>query len=305
MKKWGLIIVVVLLVTVACIYIFIPATLTIARVVPASCKSAAVAAVISKDSGWARWLPAGERGFQYHVAAVYYNGVDIGILTPQQRELSSRLNIIPIGKQDSSLLQWACQLPAGMNPIGRVRRYAEAKEIAGNMQDVLNKLSVFLGKKENVYGTPIRESSTTDTFLVVTKSAYPAYPSTGDVYNLLDKLKGYIANKGAREAGYPMMNVTRSEDKKAPFHLMVALPIDRPLGGEGSISFMRLVPGRYLVTEVSGGEASIHRALDGLQRYITDYQRTVMAIPFQSLITDRSKQPDTSQWKTRIYYPIF
>src|SRR5579872_5519229 len=131
MKKWSLIIGIVLLVAVACIYIFIPETLTIARVVPASCKSDAVATVISKDSGWARWLPAGERerGFQYHVAAVYYNSVDIGILTPQQRELSSRLNIIPIGKQDSSLLHWECQLPAGINPIGRVRRYAEAKEI--------------------------------------------------------------------------------------------------------------------------------------------------------------------------------
>jgi len=201
MKKWGLIIVAVLLVTVACIYIFIPATLTIARVVPVQCKSNGAFAVISADSSAARWLPAGERGFQYHVAAVYYNGVDIGILTPQQRELSSRLSIIPIGKQDSSLLHWECQFPAGINPIGRVRRYVEAKEIAGNMQDVLNKLRVFLGKKENVYGTAIRESSTTDTFLVVTRSVYPAYPSTGDVYNLLDKLKGYIANRGAREAG--------------------------------------------------------------------------------------------------------
>jgi hypothetical protein len=305
MKKWGLFIIVVLLLAVACIYLFIPSTLTIAKVVPARCRSSAVFSVIGGDSGRGRWLPVGDGGFQYHVAAVYYNGVDISILTPQRRELISRLSIIPIGKQDSSLLHWECQLPAGVNPIGRVRRYAEAKEIAGNMKDVLNKLSDFLGKKENIYGTAIRESSTTDTFLVVTKSVYPVYPSTRDVYDLLDKLKGYIEHKGAREAGYPMMNVTKSGDLKAPFHLMVAIPIDRPLGGEGSISFMRLVPGKYLVTEVSGGETSIHRALDGLQRYITDYQRTVMAIPFQSLITDRSRQPDTSQWKTRIYYPIF
>jgi hypothetical protein len=29
-----------------------------------------------------------------------------------------------------------------------------------------------------------------------------------------------------------------------------------------------------------------------------------MAIPFQSLVTDRSKQPDTTKWITNIYTPV-
>jgi len=67
---------------------------------------------------------------------------------------------------------------------------------------------------------------------------------------------------------------------------------------------MRLVPGKYLTTEVTGGPGSVAAALSGLKDYIRDYQRTIMAIPFQSLVTDRMQVTDTTRWVTRIYYPI-
>jgi hypothetical protein len=37
---------------------------------------------------------------------------------------------------------------------------------------------------------------------------------------------------------------------------------------------------------------------------VQDHQRVAPAIPFQSLVTDRTKQPDTSKWVTRLYWPI-
>jgi hypothetical protein len=42
-----------------------------------------------------------------------------------------------------------------------------------------------------------------------------------------------------------------------------------------------------------------------MKNYISDYQRTVMAIPFQSLVTDRRKEADTTKWLTKLYFPIF
>jgi hypothetical protein len=62
--------------------------------------------------------------------------------------------------------------------------------------------------------------------------------------------------------------------------------------------------GNILITEVKGGPASIKKAFNEMETYITDYRRTAPAIPFQSLITDRSKEPDTSKWVTKIYYPV-
>jgi hypothetical protein len=45
--------------------------------------------------------------------------------------------------------------------------------------------------------------------------------------------------------------------------------------------------------------------LHQIQLYIQDYHRTLMALPFQQLITDRSAEPDTTRWITDIYVPLF
>jgi len=84
----------------------------------------------------------------------------------------------------------------------------------------------------------------------------------------------------------------------------LAIPVSGVIGGKGDISFTRLVPGRYLITDVKGGPATVDRALGALKDYIRDHQRTVMAIPFQSLITNRMQEPDSSKWVTKIYYPV-
>jgi hypothetical protein len=218
----------------------------------------------------------------------------------------SRLSIITLGSIDSILLQWECPVSSGgLNPVRRVQQYLFARKIAGNMSEILNSLSGFLGKRENVYGVAIREGSTTDSCLLTTRSIFPADPSTDDIYRLLHRVRDYLEQEGAKQTSYPMMNITPMNGQKDSFRVMVAIPVDRSLPGKGDITFMRLIPGRYLIADVKGGKYSIDRALEGFQDYILDYQRTIMAIPFQSLVTDRSQEPDTSRWETRIYYPIF
>jgi hypothetical protein len=41
-----------------------------------------------------------------------------------------------------------------------------------------------------------------------------------------------------------------------------------------------------------------------MNNYISDYGRTIVAIPFASLITDRRLEPDSAKWVTRIYWPL-
>jgi hypothetical protein len=62
--------------------------------------------------------------------------------------------------------------------------------------------------------------------------------------------------------------------------------------------------GNILITEIKGGSASIDKAFKEMENYVSDYRRTPPAIPFQSLVTDRMKEPDTSKWITRIFYPV-
>jgi len=62
--------------------------------------------------------------------------------------------------------------------------------------------------------------------------------------------------------------------------------------------------GNILTGEVTGGQEQIEQAQKQMELYISDYQRSIIAIPFQMLITDRTKEPDSTKWVTRIYYPV-
>jgi hypothetical protein len=62
--------------------------------------------------------------------------------------------------------------------------------------------------------------------------------------------------------------------------------------------------GNIFVCEVKGGPYSIDKATRQVQYYMSDHQRAAPAIPFQSLITDRRNETDTSKWITKIYYPV-
>ena len=41
-----------------------------------------------------------------------------------------------------------------------------------------------------------------------------------------------------------------------------------------------------------------------MEQYVSDHKYVRIAIPFQSLVTDRMNEPDSSKWITKIYYPI-
>ena len=85
----------------------------------------------------------------------------------------------------------------------------------------------------------------------------------------------------------------------------VALPVTRELPQQHDISFKRMLAGgNILITEVKGGPAQIEKASAQIENYIKDFKRMSPAIPFLSLVTDRRQQPDSTQWITRIYYPV-
>ena len=62
--------------------------------------------------------------------------------------------------------------------------------------------------------------------------------------------------------------------------------------------------GKILICDITGENNKVNYALKQLEYYLRDYNRVAPAIPFISLITDRLKQPDSTKWKSRIYYPV-
>jgi hypothetical protein len=83
------------------------------------------------------------------------------------------------------------------------------------------------------------------------------------------------------------------------------MPLNKKLPGTDSISVKQMLKnGNILVTEVTGGKNTIEYALKQIEKYISDHQRSIVAIPFQSLETDRLTVTDSTKWITKIYYPV-
>ncbi|HLL44934.1 MAG TPA: hypothetical protein VK369_17410 [Segetibacter sp.] len=88
------------------------------------------------------------------------------------------------------------------------------------------------------------------------------------------------------------------------YETMVAIPVNRLLESNRQFVFKRMVPGNILVSEVNGGVFTVQEARRQMDNYVEDNELTSPAIPFESLITDRLKEKDTSKWITKLYYPI-
>jgi effector-binding domain-containing protein len=86
---------------------------------------------------------------------------------------------------------------------------------------------------------------------------------------------------------------------------MLALPVNKILPDEGPFAFKRMVRGLILVAEIKGGPSTIENAFQVFKTYVEDHNYTEIALPFQSLITDRQAEPDTAKWVTKLYYPVY
>lgn len=297
------------------VYFFIPSQILVKSIVPVRCNGFGADRVLGDTGHWVRWWPeAGQQADHEETNAWYFRGnryrmnrrllrsAEIAI-AGQGNEVLSMLTVFPIIRIDSAYLLWTCSLKGGLNPIIRIKRYRRAKELQRDMEVILGDLRSYLEEQDHVYGISIVEGSTKDSVLVESARTVGSYPSTGEIYSLVEKLQGYILLHHGLVTGYPMINI--SEKQGGQLQLRVAIPTNQQVPATDSIKNRVLIHGKYLETEVKGGPATVNEALAQMNTYISDYQRTVMAIPFFSLETDRRAEPDSTKWMTKIYYPIF
>jgi len=100
-----------------------------------------------------------------------------------------------------------------------------------------------------------------------------------------------------------MLNVYA--DNPGRYQVMVAIPTKSDLPSESGFQLKKMVLGNILVAEVKGGPATVRLGEENLQNYVDDYHKISPAIPYQSLITNRMAESDTTKWITKLYYPVF
>ncbi len=314
MKKWIIVFFVFCFLLIASIYLFIPNTLIVSKTIIINSNQNAITRALSDEHQWANWWPVAsaneasneQQGFRYgsyryQMQQQHYNILGVSI-QKNRTNINSVIKVLAL-RTDTSLLQWKCSIATGFNPFSKVRKYSQAVQIKKNMTAILDHLQRYLNQPENAYGMTIYKTTVKDTVLIATRFQTTSYPSTEIIYAYINKLRTYLKELGARQTSYPMLHVTRIS--KDTLETMIAIPLDKEISGSGNFLFRRMVPGNILETQIKGGPGIVKNAFMQLDNYVQDHHLSSPAIPFESLITDRTKEPDTTKWITKIYYPIF
>ena len=310
MKSFLIVFAAIIVIAVVLVYALIPDNIVVSKTVYTNIKPASVLRCLHDSAKWQQWFPSKiniKNDFSYNnehyiLKEQRYISSDV-LISANNINYPSRINVIPFGS-DSSTMEWQLQFAASNNPFKRIKQYQSAKELKNNITILLDSFKIFIQKTKNIYGFDIKHTTLMDTALVSTKTVTKRYPSTQIIYNMVDELKQYIKQKHATEHNFPMLNVTQLKNNS--YVVMVGIPTNTFLKGTDVIKPKRMImlKNKTLVTEVIGDNNTIKKAFKATTNYMDDNRLTSPVIPFQQLITDRSKQTDSTKWITKILSPI-
>jgi hypothetical protein len=183
--------------------------------------------------------------------------------------------------------------------MGYLRYFSRHREIKTWVDSVQG----FFADTKKLYGIDIVRTRVTDPSLIALKQHFDHEPSLAEVYGLISELRSYIIAQGGKEKNRPMVNMYKETEKM--YMAMVAIATDKELPTTDRFLLKRMELGYILTGTVLGGPALVKQGEENLSAYARDYSKVAPAIPYQLWVTDRMLQPDTTQWETKLYYPIF
>jgi hypothetical protein len=305
MKKLFWIIPLAIILLLLAIVFFIPSQIVISEKVGIGTSQNGVVRLLTNKDRWQQWWPTERKdviydsanfSFQQEQAKMAYLQVAFG-----DTFLPVQMNTL-FYQKDSTGVTFLVSLPPATNPVQKLGNYFKSRQLSNLADDLLLRLKKVAGKEENIYGLAIRQEKVKDSALVALKFESTGYPDTKHIYNAIEELRQYIRSNGATETAPPMLHA--NPEGKQTYQVMVAIPVSKPLEGAGNIEPKRMVLGNILVAEVKGGVYTAEKAIEVLSVYANDKKRISPAIPYQSLVTDRTQESDTSKWITRLFYPV-
>lgn len=309
MKKWILLFCLFLLLLTALLYFFIPAKQNFSYATVITNTAEGASRILLDENKWQSWWPGKKendtvysyKNYNYRIRKIMLNSLNITIFNTTDSSKGSLL-ITETGT-DSAELIWTSAFTFSANPLKRFIQYKRSYGIKSNLRSFLTELANYFDEQEHIYGMKVVKEKVTDSSLISVKQTFQHYPTTGEIYSMIQSLKDYIHKKGGAQSNYPMLNV--HFNGPGMYETMVAIPTKKDLPSEGKFLLKKMILGYILKAEVKGG---IHTVLQGekeLENYVNDYKKLSPAIPFESLVTDRLQEKDTTKWVTRLYYPIF
>lgn len=309
MKRGLTILVLIILISLLAGYFLISGSQRFIMSTGIHCTDEGAMRLVQNKEKWPLWWPGEKEGnnryafrkYHYTVNKIMLDGFDATVYAGSD-SLKSYLQVLPLGV-DSSEFQISGSYTFSSNPFRRYAQYFGYKRMQNNMADLLIATKSFFEKEENIYGMKIAMQKVKDSSLVSIKNSFAHYPSTEEIYSMVSSLKEYIMKKKGVENNFPMLNIYKAGAES--YEAMVAIPTKWDIPMEGNFQLKKMVLGNILVGEVKGGVQTVMEAEKQLSFYVNDHQKMSPAISFQSLVTNRLQEPDTSKWITKLYYPVF
>lgn len=315
MKKLLIAVALICILLVAVVYIFIPSTTPVKHVAIIPANANVIYRSLTNPKAIQKWwfdknavdtVRGGVKptfvkdGVSYTFIPSVFNVVEVQINNGKE-PLSTYITILTIDKY-SSRMEWEGSIDNSNNFFKRIQQYFQTRKIENNIAGIFEKLQDFLNDGENIYGLNIQIEKVKDTLLLATRMITTAYPTKEQYYSLIQTLKDHIARNGALETNYPMLNIMRLGDK---METMVAIPVNKEIPVTGNIEVKRMVMGNIVSAQVKGGINSINEGIQQVENFVYENGLKSPALPFQSLVTNRMQEQDSTKWITKLYYPVF
>ncbi|MES2775508.1 MAG: GyrI-like domain-containing protein [Bacteroidota bacterium] len=315
MKKWLLGLLVLLLAAIAASYVFIPGVIRFSKIEKVPANSEEVFIHFADSVLRQKWMnkTPGEtfgkndgnlfvfKNDSFEILNIHAPAFNV-LIGNDATKLNSQVLMVPEGV-DSTIIIWESEITAGSNPISRIGNYLKASKIKSRFSEILESYHSYVSVPANVYSFPIETTKVKDTILITQRKLFRSSPTIAEVYSMVEKLEGYAKTNGAELTNAPMLNITVLDSTQ--IQCTVAIPIDKVIAKEGDMYISKMVPGKILVETVKGGPATIKYAYQRLLDYFRQHKHISPALSFESMVTNRVKEADTSKWVTKIYYPIF
>ena len=299
MKKLLNIILLSVAVLLLLVFVLLPAEMRINKSITIRQNAAAVSRAFSEKQKWQQWWTPD--AFTYYPENFSAQAQMVGrFRLGNENGLAANIQLVDLGI-DSTLLVCEAALPRTNNPYTRLQYFFGRMQLEKQLEQQISSVKQFAEKDANVYGMNIAQVKVMDSVLISVRQQFAAVPATNEIYEMINGLKQYLKSQGAMEANHPMLHM---EQRSKGYDVMVAIPLNKSIAETDRYRIKRMVLGNILEAEVRGGPGTVRQAMLELEHYRTDHKKISPAIPFELLVTDRSMEPDSTKWITRLYYPV-
>lgn len=306
MKRWTVILVVVLLSLTGILYVGISSQQSFSKSVVAACTNEGALRTLMNEAGNKKGWPGtklNDSTYQFEQIKYTVGTSLLNIISLRFEDKARGELIIEETMPDSSSFTFTYSEILPLQPFQRISAYRSIQKTKASIENLLNALKSNFDGEELIYGIKIEMSRVKDSAMISTRTLLDHYPDITEVYQQIDAIRNYIHANGGEETSSPMLNIF--DEGPNQFLVMVAVPTKTLVNGNETFLQKRMLAnGFILVSEVQGGTATIQNAEAAMKQYVADHQKSSPAIPFQMLITDRRAEPDSAKWKTRLYYPV-